>query len=70
MTNTMVEAKFEYRGFSVTARRIFDSKSGKFRGWYGLIDGTGNYVSAQSVASFNDSFQMIIDKLYPTDEEA
>lgn len=75
MLNTLTEATFKYKNYSVTARPIMDNASEKFFCWQGFlfkhstigdqaVKSPTNYtVAARTIKTFEEQFILLADKL-------
>lgn len=75
MLNTLTEASFKYKNYSVTARPIMDNASEKFFCWQGVLfehstfenrqmkSSTNYTVAARTIKAFEEQFILLADKL-------
>lgn len=73
MLNTLTSATFNYRGHTVTARRMVDSLTEKFFCWQGYVDEReDSSIAHRSLNKFEEQFKSLVDKIgeRPADERS
>ncbi|MBQ3434426.1 MAG: hypothetical protein IJG24_05205 [Selenomonadaceae bacterium] len=64
MLNTLTSATFQYRGHTITARRMVDSLTGKFFCWQGYSGGReDSSIAHKSLNKFEEQFKQLADTM-------